>query len=178
MRLFLPSEQLCYKPKQRVWWSTQSIFFFFYLRRILGPGHGVFRAPVIRGSPVEMKLLEPVDARDRSVSQSCRTNAHISHQFLPHWTWVVLQAALTVQHSYKTIKHANLDRNVFFSFWVENMKTQGTGLTRWHTHTHTLGEHTVTMADFPFHGSGLSSCCVSSVQIEGYNQSETMSRYR
>lgn len=140
MTLFLPSEQLCswemlttYKPK--------SIFFFFYLSRILGPGHGVFRAPVIRSSPVEMKLLEPVDARDRSVSQSCRTNAHISHQFLPHSTWVVLQAALTLQHSYKTIKHANLDRNggFFLSRKYENTRNRVNNLTHtntWWTHRH------------------------------------------
>lgn len=30
------------------------------LSRILGPGDGVFRAPDVRSSPVEMKLLEPV----------------------------------------------------------------------------------------------------------------------
>lgn len=32
-----------------------------YLGRILGPGHSVLRAPVVGGSPVEVKLLESID---------------------------------------------------------------------------------------------------------------------
>lgn len=59
-----------------------ALFFFFtklkytsnvYLSRILDSAHSVFRAPVIRSSPVEMELLEPVCARDGSICQSCKS---------------------------------------------------------------------------------------------------------
>lgn len=43
-----------------------------YLSRIISPAHGVFGALVIRSSPVEMELLEPVCARDWSIGQSCK----------------------------------------------------------------------------------------------------------
>lgn len=117
------------------WGTTWACWVSLYLGGILGPGHSVFRAPVIRRSPVEMKLFEPVDAGDRSVSQSCGTKAHPPS--VPP-TLTVGGAAVNEQRWYEMI---NWNRNAFF-FFPQSRKYENTRnrLTRWHT-LRTHGRH-------------------------------------
>lgn len=88
-----------------------------YLSRIHGPSHCVFRALVIRSSPMEMKLFEPVGACDGSICQSCRANTRMvssssTESPIPH-------SALALHQYHKNhknddnemTKHANLHSN-------------------------------------------------------------------
>lgn len=95
-----------------------------YLSRILGPGHGMFGALVIRSSPVEMKLLEPVDPRDGPVSQSCRINTHQPSVHPSCWTWEELQSAM-MRPRYKMI------HGQFLNILLEGNVLFFSRLTRW-----------------------------------------------